>query len=322
MFPKDHIRVHLASEGGKRAYQSDLSTGQPGNMIDIDDPVRHPAKMDMQPAAVSSASPRVPSRARQSSVAPSSAESAALDLERAATVLSRRRSMASPRVRGSDCHPPSRSKRSTAISLTSRRAPTDPAPEVLDRQSPGCAAIVGPDGELPRVGSDQTPIVEDRVFVGVVVGTGAHQGGREIRLAAPGVAGDHEGPSVHRDAAGMDEDAAPGTLGDPQFEIRDDSFRCRDDALMGADDLVFHHGIPAPSREISDRPASFGGRQTDTVLRGEPLFRGLQRWLRTLNRNRPAVCPQEQCWQQLKPLRLGPDGFLAVYRTSVDETLA
>ncbi len=117
VLPEDHVRVHPASQGSQRAHQRDLATGQSGHVVEVDDPVGHPERMDSSRAAVSSASPRVPSRARASSVAPSSAERTARGLERAATVLSRRRRRAGPRARGSVCQPAPGSKRRTAISL-------------------------------------------------------------------------------------------------------------------------------------------------------------------------------------------------------------
>ena len=156
LLPEDHMRVHPAAQGSQRVYQRDLAAGQSGHVVDVDDPVGHPESMDISRAAVSSASPRVPSRARASSVAPSSAESTARGLERAATVLSRRRRTAGPRVRGSGCQPAPGSKRNTAISLTRpgpgrpcRRAPRRPPARLGHLDRAGSQASSGRDGPDP-----------------------------------------------------------------------------------------------------------------------------------------------------------------------------
>jgi hypothetical protein len=96
-------------------------------VVDVDDAVDHSERMDMSRAAVSSASPRAPSRAWASSVHPSSAKRTARGPEQAATELSRRRRRAGPRARGSGCLPGAGVKAQHGDQLDFGRTPTVPA---------------------------------------------------------------------------------------------------------------------------------------------------------------------------------------------------
>ena len=103
VLPEDDVSSPGCRGAVSARTRRDLATGKSGHVVDVDDAVDHSERMDMSRAAVSSASPRAPSRAWASSVHPPSAKRTARGPEQAATGCRERRRRADLRARGSGC---------------------------------------------------------------------------------------------------------------------------------------------------------------------------------------------------------------------------